>query len=262
MNLYLKIFINLKEKIGKDAQADIEDCLNIITSYFQKTNMIPTEETTKTIKDLKDTKEETEKKMDEKSIKTDGAEFIKLVQEKGTFFEIKEGGGGGLFKKKNNNTRQKFEELLKIIETIFDGSFTNYKTSTFNFEYKDLAKMAEGFTPKGEKFLPKTPLSLYSNTTKMLLKYIKDFSLDKNMYKDLCINILSLMFYFKIKIIDRKWIEIKNFDRTFNPNKLYKKGKDSSGVESKINESYSISNTVKKIITILYDLFENVKKIK
>ena len=61
--------------------------------------------------------------------------------------------------------------------------------------------------------MPKTPILLYDNTNKILKKYLKNFSKENIPYNDLYDDILSLLFYFKIPIIEDKWIENSEKDK-------------------------------------------------
>lgn len=88
-----------------------------------------------------------------------------------------------------------------------------------------------------EKFIPKVPILLYESTNKILRNYLKDFSKENIQYNELLDDILSLLFYFKIPVIEEKWIE-KN-----------------SEIELEEDELLNLNEILKKIIAILFNLF-------
>ena len=256
MNIFLNIFKSLKVRGIINDQEEYNKCLNIITSYFKKTNMIPTEETTKAFSEIKETETEKGKSInDPNSIsvgKNEEKTFKKLVEEKGKFFDSKEGV-------LSPNKRKKFEDALKTIETIFSGI---YKSNFITFEYKELEKLYEEVrNNKKEKFMPMTPLSLYSSTNKILCDYLNTFTITKDLYKELYKNILSLIFYFKIPIIGLKWNDNyrpedrSNSIRYSHKEKSGKKGKEQEIIEEEKNPRLvEINKILKNIIAILYDL--------
>ena len=275
MNIYLNIFQSIKlKRILKDSECD--ECLSIIALYFKKTNMIPTEETTKAFNEIKNEikenemkeKEKKEKEIKEKeqeqeankksrksSIQKGDNNFEKIINEKGNFFEIKE----GLF---SRNTLKKNEETLRTIETIFTGVFKN--TSVF-FDYKELEKLYHEIKDKKEKFIPMTPLSLYASTNKLLSIYLKKFTIDKKINEELGKDILSLLFYFKIPIIGLKWSEqYKPEDKHMTLKLLHKTLKKSNKELNKLDDGKNayldeFNLILRKIIAILYDLFDAIK---
>ena len=263
MNIFLNIFQNMKTRnILKDLE-ECDQCLNIITLYFKKTNMIPTEETTKSLNEIKETEKNKSNKDNQSSTSSneqmDEANLKKYVEEKGKFFEMKDGF-------MQTNTRKKFEDSLKTIETVFSGI---YKAGVFNFDYKELDKQYDAIKIKKEKFIPLTPLNLYSRTNKLLYNYLKIFSIDMKIYKELYRDILSLLFYFKIPIIGLKWndqyrpddrirnsISIKTPHKDKNP----KKRESNSNQEERNKKMETMNDILKKIISILNDLLEVIKK--
>ena len=113
----------------------------------------------------------------------------KFINENGKFYDDK-------IKKK------KFEEMMKIIEGIFTGNYSN-KTNIYAITYKDLTTVysKQGVKEK-DKYLPQTPLNLYYSSKELLAKYINNhFHNDKENYDELLNDILSLLFYFKIPYI-------------------------------------------------------------
>ena len=260
MNIYLNIFNTLSNNKNLKETFEYDECLNIITLYFKKTNMIPTEETAKAFNEIKESESKSvisnRSSIASNISQKDDDNFYNYVNEHGKFFEIKE----GIFHK---NTREKFEEILKTIETIFSGK---YKNSAISFNYKELDDLYDEIkTDKKDKFYPKTPMSLYSNTNKILMDYLKNFSIKENIYNELCKDILSLLYYFKIPIIEGKWIEqykekIQKVSPAKNP-KNAKKGKEPVKSENVVenNDIKKLNKILKKIIAILVDLFNVVK---
>ena len=256
MNIFLNIFKTLKVKGIISDQEEYNKCLNIITLYFKKTNMIPTEETTKALSEIKETESEANKSNNESNssstIKNEEKLFKKFIEEKGKFFESKE-------KVLPPNKRKKFEDVLKTIETIFSGI---YKSNFITFDYKELEKLYDEVkNNKKEKFLPMTPLSLYSSTNSILCEYLNTFTIGKNIYKELYKDILSLIFYFKIPIIGLKWNDNyrpdvrSNSIRYSHKDKSGKKGKEQEVVEEEKNPKVlEINKILKNIIAILFDL--------
>ena len=259
MNIYLNIFQNMKVRGILENTNECDECLNKITLYFKKTNMIPTEETTKAFNEIKETEIR-----NNISLRSSGSlsfkkeNFKEYVKKNGTFFEIKD----GLLQ---TNTRKRFEDVVKTIETIFSGI---YKSNAVHFEYKELEKLYEEIEGKKTKFLPKTPLSLYSSTNKILSKYLKDFSNDIIFDKELGKDILSLLYYFKIPVIGLKWIEQykpedKHIWKNMNKDKSAKKNKDPNKIEEEKNKNLEdINQILKNIIAILSSLIKYIIKQK
>jgi hypothetical protein len=116
----------------------------------------------------------------------------------------------------HSNKRSKFESSLQTIETVYIGKYENKvkDEKIFDFNYKELNNLYnQNKNNKNKKFLPKTPILLYDNTNKILKKYLKNFSKENIPYNDLYDDILSLLFYFKIPIIEDKWIENSEKDK-------------------------------------------------
>ena len=266
MNIFLSIFQALKTKdIIKDKN-QCDDCLGIIASYFQKTNMIPTEETTKTFNEIKESTNSAESSSNEiYNLENHNKEEIKkYMEEKGKFFPIhKESFLGG------KNTLKKFDEVMKTIEAIFTGNYTASKVSinAISFDYKDLEKLynnsgiKEKDSKAKDKYIPKTPLNLYNSSKKLLSKYIlNNYTNDKNKYNEILLNILSLLYYFKIPVIGEKWIERHKIKKeTPKSPKKEKNQKNSSKNEIEIQDFDELQNIIKEIIAILVDLFETIK---
>ena len=265
MNIFLNIFQNMKVRnILKDLN-ECDECLNIITLYFMKANMIPTEETTKSLNEIKETEKNKSKKDNQFSIssneKIDEKNLEKFVEEKGKFFDMKE----GIF---HTNLRKKFEEIVRTMETMFSGV---YKPTVFNFDYKELEKQYELIRVKKEKFIPLTPLNLYSRTNKILYNYLKNFSIDINIYKELYRDILSLIFYFKIPIIGLKWNDQYKYYayernrsvtvKTSHKDKNSKKRESNCNQDERYKKLEEINDILRKIISILYDLLEVIKNV-
>ena len=256
MNLYLNIFQTMKVRQILPDIAECDECLKIITLYFKKTNMIPTEETTKAFTEIKETESKNSSLRSSASstysIKEEESNFKEIVKDKGKFFEIKEGF-------MQTNTRKKFEDALKTIETIFSGS---YRGKGIIFDYKELEKLYD--KKDKEKFIPMTPLSLYDTTNKILINYLKTFTLSSKECEELSRDIVSLLYYFKIPIIGLKWIEQWNPPKErFGSLKLLNKDKKDKKPEKKVEENNplldEINNILKRIIAILYDLLDVIK---
>ena len=258
MNIYLNIFQTMKvRKILPDI-AECDECLNIITLYFKKTNMIPTEETSKAFTEIKETESKNSSlrssTSSSNSLKEEESNFKKLYEEKGKFFEIKEG-----FLQKIN-TRKKFEEILKTIETIFSGSYRGKGMTIVCEEFEGLCQKKDK-----EKYIPITPLSLYDTTNKILINYLKTFTLSSKEYEELHKDVLSLLYYFKIPIIGLKWIEQWNPPKErFGSLKLMNKDKKDKKPEKKEEEKNplldEINSILKRIIAILCDLLNVLDK--
>ena len=254
--LYLNIFQNMKHKNSDINQKELDECINIILFYLNKSNIILKEESEE--KELKELDKLNEKKKLEiehigetptpkdysnpvtpmKGDDEKDDEFKKLIEKKAQFFGIKEG-----YFSKNNHKR--FEDLLKIIETIFTGCY-NLKDK-FILSDNILDNLFKKIKNKDSKnFIPKTPLDLYNSASKLLNNFIKNYSIDIKLNKDeLLIDILSLIYYFKIPIIGARWIEI--FYQTKNVS-----------FHSEDNKVEKINKKIKIIIFILIELFEKI----
>ena len=209
MNIFLRILqeLNLNNTIKN--KKEFFKCRNIIALYFTKSNMLPTEETTKVFNEKQ--KGETNKVIpgkNENDINDDtdinvgeNKEEEKYIKEYGLPFEDK------LVK---NTKKFDIKEIMKIIDTIFTGNYTQ-KSKINAITYKELNTLysKKGVKPK-DSFIPKTPLNLYYSTISLLNKFIKNnFKNNKDDYDDILNNILSLLFYFKIPTgaIGERWID-------------------------------------------------------
>ena len=258
MNIFLNIFQTMKVRELLPDKTECDQCLNIITLYFKKTNMIPTEETTKALNEIMET--ESINSTNKSSLSSSNSEdeeknFKKLVESKGKFFEIKEGFMA-------TNTKKKFEEVLKTVETIFSGS---YKGKVIVFDYKELEKLYE--KKDKEKFTPMTPLSLYDTTNKILINYLETFTLSPKDCEELRRDIVSLLYYFKIPIIGLKWSEQykppkerHGSIKIMNKDKKDKKKEPEKDEEEKNPLLDELNEILKSIITILYELLSLLKK--
>ena len=168
------------------------------------------------------------------------------------------------------------------IETIFCGNYDFEKKEEieeFAFNSKDLYQMYKKIIPlikdkvkdkdknSTKFFIPETPLSLYTKSTNLLNNYLKNFVIDKSMYGEIGICILSLLYYFKIPIINSKWVEKYNEESIFKgktPKKM--KEKNYTFVRNKstiiVEENNELNNIIEKIIIILSHLFDIITKNK
>ena len=300
MNIYLNIFQTLKTN---NLDLDCDKCIEAITLYFTKTNMIPTEETFKTLNEVMGSYISRNNSDSKVSISGDEAPLVKsysneinnknnnieemnkYIQQKGTFFEVQE---GGIFSG-NKNTKKKFEEVVRTIEALFSGRYDSSKNSlkAIDFDYSELEKLYNDYNLVDEErekeknnkvkgkhnFLPKTPLNLFDSTHKLLAEYLNNnLSISKNRYNELLIDILSLLWYFKIPDIGGKWIEFykeedNNPKEDLSPkkDKSSRKGKETKPEKRKIEKKIipsGFNEILKKIIAVLINLFEVINKIK
>jgi len=248
--IYLNIFQNLKEKFANDIK-EYEDCITIMIKYLNKTEMIPKEDF-----EIEEEKEEgrewegetknpdadTPQAPSETPSGEENKKFDKFFEENGKFFSL----NNGMF---NKNVKSKYEETLKVIEVVFSGNYDDdndlYISNSINKLY---GKINFKDKKKPKNFIPKTPLDLYSNSHKLLEYYLGNYSLSIEIFDDLLINFLSLLYYFKIPIIGEKWIE------------KYKE-KSKSQINSN-NEKDELNKILKIIITILSKLFEVINSEK
>ena len=261
MNIYIKIFQGLKIKNKIKQDEDIDSCIKIITSYFIKTNMIPTEETNAILEIINSNRIS---KPTSNINSNDEKELEKLDAIPNLFFQ--------------NIKPKKLESALKVIETIFSGEYAS-NSKHINIGYKDLDQLyeliKEDKNNDKSKFVPKTPLSLYSSSFNLLNNYLNNnFTNKKNIYKELEIDILTLLYYFKIPIIGRKWIESykieedisqaskdnkdKNKNKIKDKNKEKEKEKEESNMK-KNKEVEELNRIINKIIFVLEDLFNVIK---
>ena len=295
MLIYLNIFKSLKENNMLESNI-CDECIKVITNYFDETNMIPTEAISKTLYDIKN-----------KS--TDSSIGAKPIESNYNIKTDPFGEGGGthineatkndyfnMDKKKSN--KKGFIESLSLIETVFNGNFKHFHMvedqkdikffeDNFNcIKYYILNKISDPKERKEKekdinkkKFELKTPLGLYRDTYNDLNSYLENYNLENIKLEDLYHNILCLIYYFKIPIIDEKWIEnlkptdkdndkIKSKEKTQKPEKIKdkKKEKDKNTEEKTYNNKEENLNelkfnTIPDIIAMLTDLFWNIKNV-
>jgi len=191
-------------------------------------------------------------------------------------------------KKKSN--KKGFIESLSLIETVFNGNFKHFHMvedqkdikffeDNFNcIKYYILNKISDPKERKEKekdinkkKFELKTPLGLYRDTYNDLNSYLENYNLENIKLEDLYHNILCLIYYFKIPIIDEKWIEnlkptdkdndkIKSKEKTQKSEKIKdkKKEKDKNTEEKTYNNKEENLNelklnTIPDIIAMLTD---------
>ena len=295
MFIYLNIFNTLKKQHYLEDNI-CDECTKVIAKYFDETNMIPTEAITRTLIDIsnKQSGNLLESKDNNKNISTDpfGNSHQDIAATKNDYFT----------KTKKNKV---FDECLSLIETVFNG---NFKSITMVEDPKDLKFFEDNFSciknylikkiPEGKekkekekemikkKFDLKTPLALYRDTYNALNVYLQRYNIEEVDLEDLYHNILCLIYYFKIPIIEDKWVEtLRNpdkvkakllmkekqqlKDKTNEKNKDKKKDKDKPGEEGGVvknkekdnNLNELIGNTIPDIIQMLTELFVEVKKL-
>jgi hypothetical protein len=243
-------------------------CLHIIKKYFEKSNMLPTEETTKAINNFN------EKQKGEAGVPiTESKEDINLIESSDSKDEKEEelmrqyiNDNGKFFDEKSK--KKKFDEMMKTIEAIFTGNYST-KTGINSITYKELstAYSKHGVKDK-DKILPKTPLNLYYSSNELLKKYINNnFRNKKEDYDVILFDILSLLFYFKIPVIGEKWVEHYKLEREkFNSIKTLKdknnkkKETKNAKVEEESQESKSLKEPISIIIAILVNLVDVIQK--
>ena len=274
MNLYLNIFKNKEKDILDDF------CLNQIATYFTKTNMIPTEETTHTITDIKESESKKELKINEMSINDtlnsdssiiqmldyDKSRFEDFAKEKGQLIDVKPDD-------------KKLSDFIKTMETIFGGKYKSNINIFQKDKYDKLnhtiyeaiekeKKKNKGFLSNKENkknFMPLTPLGLYVSTNKIVQEYLTQFKIPENkgIYIELCEDILSLLYYFRIPFHLSKWMEEYKINdmgsRHINKEKN-KKSKETKKENKENKDNKELTTIIKKIIAILFDLYEVVSK--
>ena len=159
---------------------------------------------------------------------------------------------------------------MKTIEAIFTGSYTSSKVSinAISFDYKELdllfvnCKIKDKEQKCKDKFIPKTPLNLYTSTNKLLSDYLNNnFTNSKSIYNELLLDILSLLYYFKIPFIGNKWIEHYNTEKEKEKEKSIIFKSDKKEKSSKISknedetEDLKLNEIIKEIIAILIDFY-------
>ena len=208
MNIFLRILQELNFNNTIKNKKEFLKCRNIIAEYFTKSNMLPTEETTKVL--IEKQKGETDKGIPGKNENEIEDIDVNVGENKEEEKFIKDNGISFDEKFVKNIKKFDLKEILKIIDTIFTGNYTQ-KSKINAITYKELNTVysKKGIKPK-DSFIPKTPLNLYYSTISLLNKFINNnFKNNKDNYDDILNNILSLLFYFKIPagLIGEKWIE-------------------------------------------------------
>jgi len=228
MNIFLNIFKEIYQKQDKNLKKkfEIEECIKKIFIYIKNKKMILTEENEKFLNYFK----KIMKNLEEKSSITESENFINFVNEKGKMFPI--------IKKLFSSNIKDFEISLKNIESINLGK---YKSDFFNFDYEeinDLFKESKKENSINDKhnFIPKTPILLYDSTSKILKKYLTNISNENIPFNKLYNDILSLLFYFKIPIIEEKWLEGIEEQIKYKNNKNKKDEKNKKEEKNKKDE--------------------------
>jgi len=252
MNIFLNILQELNFKNIIKNKKEFQKCRSIIAKYFTKSNMLPTEETTKAFNEKQkgdiDKNEKDEIEINENIDENKDKEEKKYISEHGKFFDEK-------------NKKKKFDEMLKIIEAIFTGNYSS-KTGINTITYKELNtsydKNKNGVRPK-DNFIPKTPLILYYSSKELLAKYINNqYEINKANYDELLSDILSLIFYFKIPVIGEKWIEhYKTEKEKIAQEKNLTKKNAKINIE---NDLIELKQIISIIIAILVDLIDVILK--
>ena len=252
MNIFLNILQELNFKNIIKNKKEFQKCRSIIAKYFTKSNMLPTEETTKAFNEKQkgdiDKNEKDEIEINENIDENKDKEEKKYISEHGKFFDEK-------------NKKKKFDEMLKIIEAIFTGNYSS-KTGINTITYKELNtsydKNRKDAKPK-DNFIPKTPLILYYSSKELLAKYINNqYEINKANYDELLSDILSLIFYFKIPVIGEKWIEhYKTEKEKIAQEKNLTKKNAKINIE---NDLIELKQIISIIIAILVDLIDVILK--
>ena len=261
MNIFLNIFQELNFNKIMSNKKEFTKCYKIIYQYFAKSNMLPTEETTKTMNTFNEKKkgeagipaiEADELKKENGEIKDkedDEISMYQFIHDNGKFFDEK-------IKKK------KFDEMMKTIETIFTGNYST-KTGINAITYKELTPIYNrpGVKEK-DKFLPKTPLNLYCSSNGLLNKYMNNnFVNDKKDYEEILYDLLSLLFYFKIPVIGEKWIEhYKTEKEKLMKEKSAKKKETKIKNEEETKETIKLKEIISVIIAIIINLIDVIEK--
>ena len=265
MNIFLNIFQELNFNNILKNKKEFKKCLSIIKNYFDESTILPTEETTKAIKNFNEKQkgepgvpitEATEKDEieDEEFNKEEEQILHQFILNNGKFFDEK-------IKKK------KFEEMMKIIEAIYTGTYFS-KAGINAITYKELATAysKQGVKEK-EKFVPKTPLNLYHSSNELLKKYMNNnFRNKKESYDELLLDILSLLFYFKIPTIGEKWVEHYKTEKeklnlkTIKEKNEKKKASKNLKGEEDCKENKGLKESISTIIAILTNLVDVIQK--
>jgi hypothetical protein len=268
MNIFLNIFQELNFNHIIKNKKEFLKCLHIIKKYFEKSNMLPTEETTKAINNFN------EKQKGEAGVPiTESKEDINLIESSDSKDEKEEelmrqyiNDNGKFFDEKSK--KKKFDEMMKTIEAIFTGNYST-KTGINSITYKELstAYSKHGVKDK-DKILPKTPLNLYYSSNELLKKYINNnFRNKKEDYDVILFDILSLLFYFKIPVIGEKWVEHYKSEReklntmkSIKDKNSKKKETKNAKIEEESQESKGLKEPISIIIAILVNLVDVIQK--
>ena len=231
MNIYLYIFQKIYQNENLLEKLKIKECIKMVSLYFTKKNMIPSEKNDEFLNEIKMKIIEDDYDLLISNSISESDDFKEYIKKYGNFFQIIK----GIF----FSNKKEFVNALPIIETLYLG---HYENNAFNFYYNELNELFNEIelNDNNKKFIPKTPILLYESSNKKLKKYLKDFPKENIQNNELYHDILSLLFYFKIPIIEDKWI-----------------GKS----KLKENKNGNLNELLKKIIAILFDLF-NILKIK
>ena len=229
--IFLIIFQEMEKKEIIQNNEELNDCLNILTFYLKKTNIISKEESEKNKKEINEFNDEINPNIlpfDDSSNIPNGQdnsdELLNFITQKGQFFQNHK----GLFKKKY------FEEVLAMIETVFTG---DYNWKIFSFRDKELDELIKNRNKKnGNKFIQKTILEIYVSSYKILNNFLQKFNLTKNELDELYNDILSLLYHLKIPLI---------VEKIFGP------------LESE-NQKKEFEKILQIIIAILTELLENI----
>ena len=283
MFIYLNIFNALKKyDVLEDNICD--ECTKVIANYFNEVNMIPTEAISRTLFDIV-------KKPTNNSIELNDNNNNNITTDP---FGVNTTKASGVTKNdyfnRINKKSKVFPDCLSVIETIFNGSFRNFplvedqkdlKFFEENYSYikNDLIKnLPEGKDKKErekeinkKKFDLKTPLILYRDTYNALNSYLQKYNINDINLKDLYHNLLCLIYYFKIPIIENKWIErflLNDKEKQKQPLKekisdkiseIKDKKKDKIEEKTKkAKENELIKKTIPDIIEMLTELFRDV----
>jgi len=124
MKIYLKIFKEIYNKYKESrVRSQIKGCINMISLYFKKNNLILSKENEDFLKKINEQNDSSE-------IFQNDYNFKEYVKKYGKFFIISE-------KIFSSNKRYKFENSLKTIETIYLGKYEDKKNEDKENEDKE-----------------------------------------------------------------------------------------------------------------------------
>jgi hypothetical protein len=288
---YMLIFLNIFNTLKKQRLLEVsicDECTKVITNYIDEANILPTEAILKALQDI------AKKSTESLEIRTSRRGYQRLLDPfaatessasflgepiKNTYFEIID-----------KKAIAKCAENLSLIETVFNGKFKTFplmgETKDLKFfedNYVFIQRLANAKEMKDKeikkKFDLKTPLMLYKDTFNSLNAYMKRYNSKDINYEDLFVNILCLIYYFKIPIIGEKWIESlrtpqksakkENKEKSSTKPKIFDKFKDKVTPTEKINvEEKTLRNAKREelkneiipdIITMLIELLWEIK---